>query len=88
MDEMLDMETGSIKWFNPEKGYGFITKEDGTDVFLHYTGLVKGEDRRFYPGDRVNFDQVVGEKGPKAVQVHRVPGQPPSPRRNAESARL
>ena len=72
------MEVGAIKWFNPAKGYGFITKADGTDVYVHYTGLRPGEDRCFYPGDRVQFGQETGEKGPKAVDVHRGPVETPA----------
>ena len=67
------VEAGAIKWFNPAKGYGFITRLDGTDVFVHYTGLRPGEDRCFYPGDLVHFGIEAGEKGPKAVDVHRQP---------------
>ena len=67
------METGLVKWFRQDKGYGFLVKADGADVFLHYTGLAEGEDRRLQTGDRVAFEQVNGEKGPKAIHVRRVP---------------
>ena len=67
------METGLVKWFRQDKGYGFITKDDGADVFFHYTGLAEGEERRFAPGDPVAFELADGEKGPKAVNVRRVP---------------
>jgi cold shock protein len=63
------MPNGCIKWFSPSKGYGFITKEDGSDVFLHYTGLAPEQDRRLFPGDRVEFEEAEGEKGRKAVNV-------------------
>lgn len=63
------MKTGSIKWFSPSKGYGFITNDAGEDLFLHYSGLVPGQDRRLFPGDRVEFDEVGGEKGRKATSV-------------------
>lgn len=72
------METGLVKWFRQDKGYGFISKTDGTDVFVHFTGLAEGEDRRLLPGDRVVFEQTIGEKGPKAVQVRRDPALPDS----------
>lgn len=63
------MKTGSIKWFSPSKGYGFITNDAGEDLFLHYSGLIPGQDRRLFPGDRVEFDEVEGEKGRKAMSV-------------------
>jgi len=65
----MEIMTGTIKWFNPSKGYGFITKPDGSDVFLHFTGLAEGQDRRLYPGDEVSFDEGVGERGSKAENV-------------------
>ncbi len=66
------MNTGHIKWFSPSKGYGFITKSDGTDVYVHYSGLSDGQDRKLRPSDEVMFDEETGEKGPKAVNVRRV----------------
>lgn len=72
------MEQGVIKWFNPQKGYGFVTLDDGSDVFLHYSGLASETDRHLYPGERVKFDLDAGDKGPKAVNVFRLdlPHQP------------
>lgn len=66
-----DMHTGHIKWFSPSKGYGFITKSDGTDVYVHYSGLANGQDRKLRPSDEVIFEEETGEKGPKAVNVSR-----------------
>lgn len=63
------MQTGLVKWFSPGKGYGFITRDDGVDVFLHYSGLAKDQERRLFPGDRVEFSEEAGEKGLKAVDV-------------------
>lgn len=63
------MERGAIKWFSPVKGYGFIQKSEGLDVFLHSSALQPSEDRHLYPGDVVEFDQVDGERGPKAINV-------------------
>lgn len=60
---------GSIKWFSPSKGYGFITREGGEDLFVHFSGLRSGQDRRLYPGDKVTFEEEVGERGPKATDV-------------------
>lgn len=63
------MTLGRIKWFSPVKGYGFITLPDGGEVFLHYTGLAAGQERRLFPDDKVEFEVVAGEKGTKAVNV-------------------
>lgn len=63
------MLSGTVKWFSPSKGYGFITTESNDEIFLHFSGLVEGQDRRLYPGDRVDFEIADGEKGKKAVNV-------------------
>lgn len=64
------MAKGKVKWFNESKGYGFITCEDGKDVFVHYTGI-KGEGfRTLMEGQDVEFDLVAGNKGNQAVNVH------------------
>ncbi len=63
------MHQGSIKWFSPAKGYGFITRDNGTDIFVHFSGLAPDQDRRLFPGDKVEFNEIDGEKGPKAVDV-------------------
>ncbi len=74
------MPVGAIKWFSRTKGYGFITRQDGVDVFVHFTGLADSQDRHFDPGDAVAFDEVAGEKGPKAVNVRRSGDEPdPTP---------
>ncbi|MFQ6096594.1 MAG: cold-shock protein [Armatimonadota bacterium] len=63
------MATGTVKWFNESKGWGFIQSDDGTDVFVHYTGI-KGEGfKTLTEGQRVEFDTMEGEKGPRAVNV-------------------
>lgn len=63
------MAKGKVKWFNESKGYGFITTEDGKDVFVHYTGI-KGEGfRTLMEGQEVEFDIVAGNKGDQAVNV-------------------
>jgi len=63
------MHTGTVKWFNAEKGYGFIRREDGDDVFVHYSAI-KGEGfRTLDEGERVEFDIVQGSRGPQADNV-------------------
>ncbi|UCE18100.1 MAG: cold-shock protein [Gemmatimonadota bacterium] len=63
------MEQGSVKWFNENKGYGFIRRDDGSDVFVHYSDI-RGEGfRTLEEGQRVEFDIVEGDKGPQAVNV-------------------
>lgn len=74
------MQTGLVKWFSPVKGYGFVTRDDGEDLFLHYSGLAPGQERRLFPGDRVEFNEADGEKGLKAVDVRCIvksPNRPP-----------
>ena len=61
------MRKGTVKWFNPDKGFGFITPEDGgKDVFVHVNGL--NDDIR--EGDKVSYDVEEGRKGPNAVNVN------------------
>jgi CspA family cold shock protein len=65
------MATGKVKWFNNTKGFGFITAEDGTDVFVHHSD-VQGEGfKSLDEGDAVEFDIIQGEKGPKAANVRK-----------------
>ncbi|ADU52114.1 cold-shock DNA-binding protein family [Thermaerobacter marianensis DSM 12885] len=62
--------TGTVKWFNAEKGYGFITRDDGQgDVFVHFSAIVGTGYRTLEEGQKVTFDVVEGEKGPKAQNV-------------------
>jgi CspA family cold shock protein len=60
---------GTVKWFNEKKGYGFIEQEDGTDVFVHYSGITGAGYKSLSEGDRVTFDVQNGPKGPAAVNV-------------------
>lgn len=66
------MASGKVKWFNSSKGYGFIYQEGGQDVFVHHSDI-KGEGfKSLKEGEIVKYDLVMGEKGPKAVNVERV----------------
>ena len=63
------MATGTVKWFNAEKGYGFIEREDGDDVFVHYSAIQKNGYRTLEEGQRVEFDVGPGKKGEEAQNV-------------------
>lgn len=63
------MAKGVVKWFNESKGFGFITQEDGTDVFAHFSEIQGSGFRTLAEGDAVSFDVVENEKGPKAVNI-------------------
>jgi len=67
--ETDEMAQGTVKWFNESKGFGFITAEDGTDVFVHHTSIQGSGFKTLAEGDKVSFDIEKGEKGPKAVNV-------------------
>lgn len=60
---------GTVKWFNSEKGFGFITTEEGNDVFVHYSQINKDGFKTLEEGQDVTFDVVEGEKGPQASNV-------------------
>ena len=66
---MAERETGTVKWFNSSKGFGFIARESGDDVFVHYSSI-RGEGyRSLEEGQSVEFDIVEGQKGPQAQDV-------------------
>ncbi|HHW30720.1 MAG TPA: cold shock domain-containing protein [Clostridiaceae bacterium] len=63
------MEKGRVKWFNAEKGYGFIEREDGNDVFVHYSAIEMDGFKTLEEGAEVQFEVVEGAKGPQAANV-------------------
>lgn len=63
------MKKGTVKWFNAAKGYGFITDENGVDVFVHYSGINSDKFKTLVEGQEVTFDTTDGTKGPQAVNV-------------------
>ncbi len=63
------MAQGTVKWFNDSKGFGFITSEDGSDVFVHHTSIQGNGFKSLAEGDKVSFDVEKGPKGPKAINV-------------------
>ena len=60
---------GTVKWFNNAKGFGFIGRDDGPDVFVHYSALVAEGYKSLQEGDNVEFEIVEGQKGPQAANV-------------------
>jgi CspA family cold shock protein len=66
------MATGTVKWFNPEKGFGFIRQENGEDVFVHYSSIQGQGFKSLEEGQRVSFDITPGRKGPQATNVQKL----------------
>ncbi|HET6617252.1 MAG TPA: cold-shock protein [Gemmatimonadota bacterium] len=63
------MPTGKVKWFNDAKGYGFIEREDGEDVFVHFTAIQSDGFKTLAEGQSVEFEVLNGQKGPQAANV-------------------
>jgi cold shock protein len=67
------MATGTVKWFSDDKGFGFITPDDGgRDLFVHYTGIQDEGYRSLAEGAKVSYEEEAGPKGPKAVNVAKI----------------
>ena len=67
------MPTGTVKWFNDDKGYGFITPDDGSrDLFVHHSGIGGDGFKSLAEGAKVSYDEEAGDKGPKAVNVQKL----------------
>ena len=76
--------SGTVKWFSQEKGYGFLQREGGPDVFVHYSAIDGGGFKVLYEGEEVEFDIIEEAKGPKAANVVRLnpPAEPPRGQRS------
>ncbi|HNR87016.1 MAG TPA: cold shock domain-containing protein [Spirochaetota bacterium] len=66
------MTKGTVKWFDEKKGYGFLSQENGPDVFVHHSGIAGEGFKVLYEGDRVEFEIEKSDKGPRAVQVRTI----------------
>lgn len=66
---MSDKQSGTVKWFNDSKGYGFITRDNGSDLFVHFSNIAGGGFKSLQEGQKVTFTEGVGQKGPQAENV-------------------
>ncbi len=66
------MQRGTVKWFNTERGFGFIEQEDGPDVFVHYSAIQEEGFKTLEEGQEVEFEIQMGDEGPQAVNVVKV----------------
>jgi CspA family cold shock protein len=69
----LLVATGTVKWFNPDKGFGFISQPSGPDVFVHFSAIEGAGYRNLDENDKVEFEITSGPKGPNAAHVRRIP---------------
>lgn len=66
------MNKGTVKWFNNQKGYGFISDEAGNDIFVHYSGLQMDGYKTLDEGQAVEYEVIEGDKGPQAINVNKL----------------
>jgi CspA family cold shock protein len=71
-DRIMARITGTVKWFNDAKGFGFISREGGPDVFVHFSAITGSGFKSLAEGDKVEFEVVQGQKGPQAADVAKV----------------
>ena len=69
---MDEREIGTVKWFDSKKGYGFIERQSGGDIFVHHSAIIAEGFRNLMEGDRVEFTVVQGKKGPAASDVRKI----------------
>jgi CspA family cold shock protein len=69
---MSETKTGTVKWFSDQKGYGFISQDEGEDVFVHHSAIVEPGFRSLREGERVEFTIEQGQKGPAAANVRKL----------------
>jgi CspA family cold shock protein len=70
--KMSETKTGTVKWFSDQKGYGFISQDEGDDVFVHHSAIMSEGFRTLREGERVEFTIEQGQKGPAAANVRRI----------------
>jgi CspA family cold shock protein len=68
----LEMKTGKVKWFNAEKGYGFISTDEGEDIFVHFSAIQGEGFKALEEGQKVEFEVVEGARGPQAANVTKI----------------
>lgn len=68
----MNVAEGTVKWFNAQKGYGFIKQDNGDDIFVHYSEIIGGGFKSLIEGDRVVFEVGEGQKGPAALKVDKI----------------
>jgi CspA family cold shock protein len=80
MESMMteEREQGTVKWFSNQKGYGFIQRDSGEDIFVHFSNITGTGYKSLEEGQRVQFSITQGDKGPKAVNVETIEGQAPA----------